>query len=80
MAKRHRDHELKRRLDATVLAVLARESPAHVVDIAASLDEHPVTVDQACARLHDRGAIRPANHGVYTLTEQGTRRCDEEPP
>lgn len=57
-----------------MLSAIAEQSPVHVMDLAKGLDEHPVTVDQMCAHLHENGYIRPATHGSYTLTKSGQQR------
>lgn len=64
------------RLDNVTLSVLADHAPLHVLDIAEQADEHPVAIDLACARLHDRGDICSVGLGRYDITDQGRRRCD----
>lgn len=65
------------RLDWLTLDVLADRSPIHVLEIAERTEEHPVSVDLACARLHDEGDIRSVGLGQYELTEQGRQRLDD---
>lgn len=64
------------RLEHVTLSVLAEQAPLHVLDIAEEADEHPVAIDLACARLHDRGDIWSAGLGQFDITEQGQRRCN----
>lgn len=65
------------RVDLVTLDELADQSPLHVLEIAERTDEHPVAVDQACARLHDTGAILSVGRGKYELTETGRRHRSE---
>ena len=60
-----------------VLEVLVVQSPLHVMEISDRTNEHPVTVDLACARLHDNGDIVSVGLGRYDITELGQRRRDE---
>lgn len=63
--------ELSRATDREILAVLAGESSLHVMEIASRADRHPITVDQTCVRLHERGLIRPVGRGQFTVTADG---------
>lgn len=69
--------ELDRESDQEILEVIEAESSLHVMDIAKAADRHPVTVDQTCARLHERGLIRPVGRGIYELTEDGKLRITD---
>ncbi|MFD1564194.1 MarR family transcriptional regulator [Haloarchaeobius amylolyticus] len=69
-----------RQLERELLAVLADEGPLYVVDLAATVDEHPVTVEHACDRLRDDGDIRSVGGRQYEVTASGHRRlADTEP-
>ena len=61
-----------------VLETLADRSPRHVMEIASAVDGHPITIDQACAHLHDDGCIRPLGRGLYAITEEGERRLETQ--
>lgn len=61
-------------LEAAVLAALADRAPQSGIDLASSLEEHPVAVDQACTRLHDEGYVRSVSCGTYAITVEGRRR------
>lgn len=63
----------RERLDLRVLAAVEDRPPAHAVDLSESLDEHPVTVDEACVRLHRDGYLTTATRGLFTITERGTQ-------
>lgn len=65
------------RIDQGVLESLTIESPLHVMEISERTSEHPVSVDLACARLHDNGDILSVGLGQYDITEQGQRRSEE---
>lgn len=65
------------RIERRVLETLADRASLHVLALAERTDEHPVSVDQACARLHDGGYIRPVGRGVYGVTDRGRRRLRE---
>lgn len=62
------------RLEHVTLSVLAEQAPLHVLDIAGEADEHPIAIDLACARLHDRSDICSVGLGQYDITDQGQRR------
>lgn len=62
------------RLEQVTLSTLAERAPLHVLDVADQADEHPIAVDMACARLHERGDIRSVGLGQYEITDQGHRR------
>lgn len=64
-------------IESDILQTLAERAPLHVTDLTEQVDNHPVAVDQACARLHDDGYIFPSGHGVYDITDCGQRRLDE---
>ncbi|WP_247730700.1 hypothetical protein [Halovivax limisalsi] len=70
------DRTTRERLELRILAAVADRPPAHAVDLSESLDEHPVTVDEACVRLHRNGALTTAASGLFTITERGERRLD----
>lgn len=63
--------ELRREPDREILAILSKNSPLHVMDIARIADRHPVTVDRTCVRLHERGQIHPVGRGLYTVIDDG---------
>ncbi|WP_265108045.1 Lrp/AsnC family transcriptional regulator [Halosolutus halophilus] len=52
-----------------ILDVLDESQPATIPDLAASLDEHPVTVERHCYTLQQDGEIRQCTGGAYTLSE-----------
>lgn len=66
-------------LETAVLAEIAERRPVHVMTIAECLDEHPITIDLTCARLHDRGYIRPAHRGCFKPTQKGCQRLQKTP-
>lgn len=63
-----------------LLTVLAEHGPLEVTTLAATLETHPLTVDQACAELHAAGYVQQVAGGVYDITETGdaslTQRAD----
>ncbi|MGQ3413136.1 MarR family transcriptional regulator [Natrinema sp. LN54] len=70
----------RQRLERTVLDALADESPRYVVDLAAVIDEHPITVEQACDRLRDGENVRSVGCRRYEITAAGRRRVDDAQP
>lgn len=68
--------ELTRETDWEILEVLVERSPLHVMDLAKIVDHHPITVDQTCARLHEREHIFPLGRGLYDVTDRGKRQLD----
>jgi len=68
--------DLDHKTDQEILKILAANAPIHVMDIAKRIDHHPITVDQTCARLHERGHIYPAGRGLYDLTDEGKQQLE----
>ena len=66
------------RVELVVLDALANQSSLHVMEISDATSEHPVTVDLACARLHENGDIASVGIGLYDITEQGLRRRKDD--
>lgn len=66
-----------RQLEAVILETLIEQQAVHVVDLARQINEHPVAVDQACARLNDQGYLTLSNHGIYDVTDQGRNQLDK---
>lgn len=63
-------------LDVAVLHALSESTPSHVLNLAERLEEHPVAIDQACARLHGNGYIESTTRGTYEITNRGQRRLN----
>ncbi|MBZ6495903.1 MarR family transcriptional regulator [Natrinema longum] len=70
----------RRQLERTVLEALADGEPRYAVDLAARIDEHPVTVEGACDRLHENGGIRSVGCRRYEITATGHRRLADVQP
>ncbi|WP_254523763.1 MarR family transcriptional regulator [Natrinema caseinilyticum] len=70
----------RRQLERTILDSLADSGPLYVVDLAAAVDEHPLTIEQACERLHDAADIRPIGCRRYDITATGHRRLSDVKP
>lgn len=64
-------------LETRILEVLDESSPQHVMDLTVKVEEHPITVDQTCTRLHDGGLLTLFSHGMYEITDHGQRRLAE---
>ena len=75
--------ELRSNTDTEILETLVDQSPLRVLEIAKTVDSHPITVDQTCARLQEQGHIHPVGRGLYEITEYGKQRienrCDSSP-
>ncbi len=67
----------KKQLEAAILRALSEQTALHVMDLAEQIEEHPLTVDQACAQLHEEGYITTSSHGIYDVTTYGERRLDD---
>ena len=69
-------------MERNILQVLDTDGPLHVMEIASRIDGHPITVDQACARLHNDVYISPIGGSRYRLTEDGSEQLEDkcEPP
>jgi Mn-dependent DtxR family transcriptional regulator len=48
------------------------------MEIAAQIDGHPISVDQACARLHKDGYISTIGGGRYRVTDVGRERLTDD--
>jgi|GEM_PF-624013 len=69
-----------RQLEREILMALVDEGPLSAVDLAAMIDEHPLTVEQACNRLCDQGDIRSVGSRRYELaTSDRHQLTDTEP-
>lgn len=66
-------------IERKILETLADE-PHYVVDLAARIDEHPVTVEGASERLRDAGEIRSTRCRRYEITAVGRRRLADVGP
>ncbi|ELZ08165.1 hypothetical protein C478_19127 [Natrinema thermotolerans DSM 11552] len=66
--------------DRPILEVLAADGPLAVVDLAAAIDAHPVTVDHVCDRLYERDEVRLIGGQRYEITAAGRRRLADETP
>lgn len=55
----------------SLLRLLDERGPTAVTSLAATLDEHPVTVTKACTELQRDGHVRQVSEGVYVITEDG---------
>ena len=69
-----------RQLERAILAALVDEGPLSTVDLAGMTDEHPLTVEQACDRLCDRGDIRPIGSRRYELVASRRQQLTDAEP
>lgn len=67
-------HKDNTQLEDAILETLVEEEPLQVNEIAHRIDDHPLTVEMVCARLHDRGKIHQLSGGQYGLTGRSERR------
>lgn len=65
-------------MERAILQVLDADGPLHVMEIAAQIDGHPISVDQACARLHKDGYISTIGGGRYRVTDVGRERLTDD--
>ena len=61
-----------------ILEILGEEGPLHARTIAEIVDEHPLSVDRICSRLHQVGDIHSCKRGHFQLTERGKMRLTRE--
>lgn len=61
-----------------ILATLVDHSPLYILDLVDTVDQHPIIVDQTCARLHEQGFIYSIGPGLYEVTEAGKQRAESE--
>ncbi|MDF9747043.1 MarR family transcriptional regulator [Natrinema salsiterrestre] len=69
----------RRALERRVLDSLV-DDPSSVVDLAAQVDDHPITVEGACERLQADGAIRSIGGRRYEITASGRRQLADVGP
>ncbi|WP_226006694.1 MarR family transcriptional regulator [Natrinema salinisoli] len=69
----------RRALERRVLDALV-DDPSYVVDLAAEVKDHPITVEQACERLQADGAIRSIGGRRYEITASGRRQLADVGP
>ncbi|GAB7018339.1 transcriptional regulator [Halostagnicola bangensis] len=55
-----------------ILRQLSEREPLDVAELASVLEDHPMTVEVACDRLHKRGRVRLIGSGRYRLAESDT--------
>ncbi len=70
------EEEIKN-MEQLVLTALDDLGPLHVMEITEQVDEHPLSVDRTCGRLHDYGHIAPVGVGRYQLTNNGRQRLSD---
>lgn len=64
-----------------ILRHLADRGPVDVVDLAAALEDHPMTVELACERLHEKELVRLVGSSRYHLADgerPGARQGGDE--
>lgn len=66
------------RTERDVLDALTEDGPLATVDLAAAIDEHPLTVDHVCTRLHEAGYLRLIGGQRYEVTASGRRQRTDE--
>lgn len=55
-----------RAIEERIRETLAEHGELHVLELADRLEEHPITVEKACARLHRNEDIVPTGRGVFS--------------
>lgn len=60
-------------LEARIVEVLCDQGERHVLEVAAEVGEHPVTVERACRRLHRNGALVSVSVGVFRCRDDTNR-------
>lgn len=55
-----------RAIEEQIRETLSEHGELHVLELADRLEEHPITVEKACARLHRNEVITPAGRGVFS--------------
>ncbi|WP_408958246.1 MarR family transcriptional regulator [Natrinema sp. 74] len=64
-------------IEREILEALADVGPLYVVDLAAEIDEHPLTVDDACDHLRRANEVRSIGCRRYEITGTGHARLAE---
>jgi len=64
--------------EQAVIEVLETQDSLSVIEIADTLNAHPVAVDLCCYDLQEDGLVRQYISGVYTLTEDAACRLEGE--
>jgi hypothetical protein len=62
--------------ETEVVDTLTGNSGTHVVEIADSIDRHPVLVERVCIRLCEREVLVSNRRGFYELTDGSTQHSE----
>ena len=65
----------RRDTEQKILDVLTSDSPLGIVNIARTVGHHPITVENVCIHLQEKGQIRSIGGGIYedaTNRQKGT--------
>ncbi|WP_255199018.1 winged helix-turn-helix domain-containing protein [Halorarius litoreus] len=55
-------------VEQKILETLAEHGPLSIPEIATAIEMHPITVDQSCSRLLERGSIHPCARGIFGVS------------
>ncbi|WP_255191627.1 hypothetical protein [Natronobeatus ordinarius] len=55
-----------RAIEEQIRETLSEHGELHVLELADRLEEHPLTVENACTRLHQNEDIVPTGRGVFS--------------
>lgn len=62
---------MSRKLDGPIRSVIDDRGPVTAAEIAATLEEHPITVQRHCRRLQQAGQIETQSGGGYVSSNDG---------
>lgn len=60
-----------------ILETLAEDGPLRVSEIVQKVEDHPISVERTCTRLHNGGHISSCSLGYYRVTEDGRQRLTD---
>jgi Mn-dependent DtxR family transcriptional regulator len=63
-------------IETEIVELLAGESGTHAVEIAATINRHPVHVEQVCIQLCEQGVLNSNRRGFYELTDGSSQQFE----
>ena len=73
------DRNQRMNTEQRILTQLSNREPLDVVELASVLEDHPMTVEVACERLHKRGHVQLVGSGRYRLADRDAGTPETDP-
>ncbi len=62
-----------------ILQQLSDQEPLDVVELASVLEDHPMTIEVTCERLHKQGHVQLVGSGRYRLADRDESAPENDP-